>query len=407
MKSSFHLPILLLGLSLGVGSYSGCHHRHKGDWELLERDLRWQEIEIDNLAADIQEYKHRLEACRRENEALKRERDGLSSDLPSRSRSTSPSRGSNPPEPSTPPSIQFPGSSPSTPSSPPLISPPGQMPEGEPATTGEYILPGPASTSTGARTEAPRFETAPLFPSPEGGTPAREVKSTSPGNDETTSTHEVTSKEVDRITLNKFLTGGHNPDAKGGDDGIMVLVEPRNQRGDLLQAPGEVSIVVLDPALQGAEARVARWDYTTDETAVRYQKTGIQPGFLFEARWPNRPPANRTVDLHVRFTTVDGRKLEASKRIDLDAVLAEEREGAEQAKKGEWNRSTSPSRATRLSENLAPRWPAGGIPTQPIETQPIPAPATAPAVESIARPIEPAPSPAKPPAGKPGWSPYR
>src|SRR4051812_1980412 len=93
MKSCFRLPMLVLGVSLGIASYSGCHHRHKGDWELLERDLRWQEDEIDHLAADIQEYKMRLDACRRENEALKRERDGRSSDFPSRSRTISPSRG--------------------------------------------------------------------------------------------------------------------------------------------------------------------------------------------------------------------------------------------------------------------------------------------------------------------------
>jgi hypothetical protein len=403
MKSCFRLLIPLLGLSLGITSQSGCRS-HRGAQELLERELRWQEDEIFNLGDSLDEYKQRLDACRRENESLKRQL-GQDYDLPSRSRSTLPSRSnqSTSPSISTPPSIELPGhdSSPG-PRSPPLISPPGQLPESSAAPREELILPRPGSTSTGTMGEAPRFETAPLYQPHEGGTPAREVKS-STTSDDMTSTRDATSKEIERITLNKFLTGGHNADSQPGDDGVMVHIEPRNQRGELVDVPGEVSIVVLDPALQGAEARVARWDYTADETVTRYQKVGLAPGFHFEPRWPNRPPTSRTVDLHVRFTTLDGRRLEATKRIDLDAVVSEERAGGDHANaaNGQWSQSSTAARATRMSEELAPRWPAEGI-----KTEPIPMPVSIP-VESIARPIEPAPAPAKASAGKPTWSPYR
>ena len=182
----------------------------------------------------------------------------------------------------------------------------------------------------------------------------------------------------------------------------MVHLEPRNQRGELVETPGEVSIVVLDPTLQGNEARVARWDFTVDETAVRYQKAGLAPGYHFEPRWPNRPPANRTLDLHVRFTTLEGRRLEASKRIDIEAVVTEEREGGDpsSAANGQWNRSTSTARVPSKNEELAPRWPTESMPIQPTQ------PTAPPPFESIARPpVE--PTPVKPPAGKPAWSPYR
>jgi len=122
---------------------------------------------------------------------------------------------------------------------------------------------------------------------------------------------------VDRITLNRALTGGYARESRYGDSGVMALVEPRDAQGQLAPAAGAISVVVLDRGMSGDAARVARWDFTTEQTASLYRRTPHGEGFYLEMPWPGTPPAHSHLHLFVRYTTKDGRNLEASREIDV------------------------------------------------------------------------------------------
>lgn len=122
---------------------------------------------------------------------------------------------------------------------------------------------------------------------------------------------------VDRITLNRALTGGYSREARVGDSGIMTLVEPRDAQGQLVPAAGRISVVVLDRGVSGEAARVARWDFTEDQTASLYRRTPHGEGFYLEMPWPGEPPARSHLHLFVRYSTKDGRSVEASREIDV------------------------------------------------------------------------------------------
>ncbi len=62
---------------------------------------------------------------------------------------------------------------------------------------------------------------------------------------------EPSDRQIARIVLNKQLTGGSSQ-VEGGNGGIMVVFEPRNARGELVAAPGDVSIALVDPARSGS-----------------------------------------------------------------------------------------------------------------------------------------------------------
>jgi hypothetical protein len=122
---------------------------------------------------------------------------------------------------------------------------------------------------------------------------------------------------VDRITLSRSLTGGYDRDARSGDAGVAVLVEPRDAHGQLVPAPGPISVVLLDRGLSGSAARVARWDFTAEQTASLYRKTPYGEGFFLEMPWSGNPPAHSHLHLFVRYATKDGRSVEASREIDV------------------------------------------------------------------------------------------
>jgi len=122
---------------------------------------------------------------------------------------------------------------------------------------------------------------------------------------------------IDRITLSRALTGGYDRDARSGDAGVAVLVEPRDAHGQLVPAAGPISVVVLDRGLSGSSARVARWDFTAEQTASLYRKTPYGEGFFLEMPWSGNPPAHSHLHLFVRYSTKDGRNVEASREIDV------------------------------------------------------------------------------------------
>ena len=128
------------------------------------------------------------------------------------------------------------------------------------------------------------------------------------------------SRDVKKITVSKMMTGGVNADGLEGDEGIFMVVEPRDDQGKLVPAVGSVSIVAVDPALPEEKARLARWSFSEKEVANQFRRSGSAEGFHLEVRWPDAPPRHENLQLFVRYTTADSRKLYAE--VPIQVALA-------------------------------------------------------------------------------------
>jgi hypothetical protein len=125
------------------------------------------------------------------------------------------------------------------------------------------------------------------------------------------------SAAVARITLNPTLTGGFDLGDPPGDDGLAVVVEPRDARGKLVPAAGPISVALVDPALAGSAARVAQWDLTAGQIAGLYRRIPEGEGFFLRLAWPSARPVHSRLHLFVRYTTRDRRQLEARRELDV------------------------------------------------------------------------------------------
>ena len=256
-----------------------CGCRANVSHELLERELLAQENQIYQLQDLVDEYESRLESCHRENESLLAE---LGRSRTSGKRGAAPRNGDKTEE-MLPPVIEQGSEG----SAMPLISPPDpKVPEGE------HMAKKGKSAKGGLL----------------GGAKVRST-STARGPIDLV---------VTQITLNRKLTGGHNVDGHPGDEGVMVVVEPLNAAGDLVEVPGEISIVLLDPTIEGEAARIARWDFSSKDAAGYLKRTAMGDGLHFDLRWPHSAPVHRVLNLYVRYTTADGRRLQVEKQIEVD-----------------------------------------------------------------------------------------
>ncbi len=250
---------------------TGCRSNNNSNQQLLERELRLQEDQIYALEDELDDFECQLESVQNENAALKKQLatgDRGALDSPSA------------------PIIDLPGS----PSSP--------------------------SRSAPSRRSAPSSPAGPMI---EPGVEIDPGEEFDPGTSASGAGHSqrVTDHFVHRIVLNKQLTGGVNHTGRGGDKGILVVFEPRNKAGQLLDVPGEISIAVLDAQLQGPQARIARWDFRADEARQFFGKTALGRGYHIELAWPGEPPTHRKLQLFVRYATPDGRKLIADMPLDI------------------------------------------------------------------------------------------
>ena len=85
------------------------------------------------------------------------------------------------------------------------------------------------------------------------------------------------SRQVASIAINRELTGGIAAAGGPGDDGLLVVVAPRDRRGRPVAAPADMSVAVFDPAVrdeEGLAVLVGRWDFTAAETGSLFRRTG-------------------------------------------------------------------------------------------------------------------------------------
>lgn len=125
---------------------------------------------------------------------------------------------------------------------------------------------------------------------------------------------------VTHIIIAPYVSTGRDFDGQPGDDGIALVIEPRN--GDDLFVPvaGELTVSVLDAAEEGENRRVALWQFDKGEAQRRMRDLpGLGRGINLKLPWPQKAPAHSNLTAFVRYRTEDGRLLETSADIRVAA----------------------------------------------------------------------------------------
>jgi len=370
-------PLLL---AVAVLFAAGC--RTPMSQTLLERENFQQEKTIEELKDQIDDAEHDLQQCQRENAALKRQ---LGGDITVRSPSDSP-RIITSPDASSPSSHSN--------SDVPLFQPPSVdhgTPSDDSAAPPTYS-PAPPGKSQSEQWAPPK---TPLH-KPE--TPLPEPGATTSSYDQE-DTAGATRISIVRLLTNGHQFGGHAPDRYStdsplGDNGIEVVFSPRDAENRPVAAEGTVSMVVIDPAISGPEARVARWDFSTKEAKAHYRETLFGKAYRFDLLWPHDAPQHEKLRLFVRLTTPDGQRLETQQTIHVKL-------GALAPPPDDSNLADSPAPSSEPDNATV------------LRTRPVSSSTTSPTTDRDMgefEPDEPAPRGAEPPAVAHNgavWKPYR
>jgi hypothetical protein len=283
----------------------GCHQspQMSAHLQLMNAEKRALEDELYALEFDYEDAVHELEKLRKENENL-RGSAGLpqrgSAPAPRRNGSSSGKDSSNQKSDLMPPMVDE-GM---------LVEPRIEMPSNQPSRdlprpNNNAVPPDAPPTLPGA---PPRSSKRP----DEGKTPVsleepNRAWSLEPGD-----------PRVSHIFLNPLLTGGSDFDRQPGDDGIVVVIEPRNREEKFVPLAGPITVVVLDPEKTPEQGRVvARWEIAANTAQQALQNTATVRGIQLKLPWPDSPPTINRLHLFVRYVTVDNRDLRADREVFL------------------------------------------------------------------------------------------
>jgi hypothetical protein len=158
-------------------------------------------------------------------------------------------------------------------------------------------------------------------PEVEPGTPAEPENLPGPDSeeDENTSTARKTSHvsaRTDRDVVGIAIVEVRpaNFDTQPGDDGILVMLEPKNRRGETVLDPAKIEIKIGDPA---AAVHIGPWEFPADAIAHSVQNTDKIQAIVLEVPW-NEISQHNKLDLFVQYTRPDGEKLQNRTRFSTN-----------------------------------------------------------------------------------------
>ena len=121
------------------------------------------------------------------------------------------------------------------------------------------------------------------------------------------------------------LSGLYHLDQDAESDGIHLVVAVKDSEGAAFDPATVLSIVVLDPAREGEDARLGRWDFEP-ETVSGYYKQEPVAGYHFPLAWQEKRPLANEVAVFVRVRTGVDEKIEAETYLRLSGTNSESAE---------------------------------------------------------------------------------
>jgi hypothetical protein len=120
-------------------------------------------------------------------------------------------------------------------------------------------------------------------------------------------------------------TGGVDEDGVPGDEGLMVVVVPRDEDGAAVKVPARVEIAAWEVTPAGLKNPIGSWSVPAEKVRPTWRSGFVSTGYFVAVPWQTYPGTEK-VRVAVRLTTLDGRAFEADR--DIFVKVCQPRAGA-------------------------------------------------------------------------------
>ncbi|MDY3556589.1 hypothetical protein R5W24_005756 [Gemmata sp. JC717] len=115
-------------------------------------------------------------------------------------------------------------------------------------------------------------------------------------------------------------TGGIDEDGAPGDEGLMVVIVPRDEDGSAIKVPARVLVAAWEISPAGLKSPIGSWEISAEKLRGTWKSGLISTGYFVAVPWQTLPSSDR-VRVAVRLTTADGRAFEADRDITVRVTV--------------------------------------------------------------------------------------
>jgi hypothetical protein len=116
-------------------------------------------------------------------------------------------------------------------------------------------------------------------------------------------------------------TGGLDEDGVPGDEGIQVVVTPRDEDGSPVKAIGSMRIEALEVTPEGTKTPLAVWEVSALQLRRSWRAGLFSTGFHLKLGW-QRPPTTERLRIVAQLAMPDGRVFEADRDITIRPLFS-------------------------------------------------------------------------------------
>ena len=116
-------------------------------------------------------------------------------------------------------------------------------------------------------------------------------------------------------------TGGYDADGKPGDEGLQVILVPKDDDGSAIKTPGRLVVAAYSITRDGTKSPVGLWEIPAEKLRVYWQTGLLSTGYKLALQW-HQSPASEKVRVVAQLTTLDGKVYETDKDITVRPMTA-------------------------------------------------------------------------------------
>lgn len=109
-------------------------------------------------------------------------------------------------------------------------------------------------------------------------------------------------------------TGGVDEDGVPGDEGLMVVVVPKDEDGAAVKVPAQLLIGAWEINSAGLKTPIGTWQLPAEKVRPTWRSGFVSTGYFVAVPWQTYPSQER-VRVAVRLTTLDGRAFETDREV--------------------------------------------------------------------------------------------
>jgi hypothetical protein len=111
-------------------------------------------------------------------------------------------------------------------------------------------------------------------------------------------------------------TGGADEDGAPGDEGMVLVIVPKDEDGAAVKVPGRAVVAAWEVSPAGIKSPIGSWDVPAEKLRRTWKSGLISTGYFVALPWQTVPTSDR-VRVAVRLVTSDGRTYETDRDITV------------------------------------------------------------------------------------------